>query len=194
MGSGARPKRNIEIKVRANDLQRVETLLRNIESVRDGGLLEQRDVFLPCSTGRLKLRFQNDQGTQLILYNRSDEARLRASEYQLFDIENGEAFLAVAESAWGPQPEVRKTRHLYWVDNIRVHLDEVAGLGSFVELEAVVDDEHSEAACHEAAQHLLRALGLDASRPESRAYVDLLERRIGTQGSRTAHFPTKAPP
>lgn len=168
--------RNVEIKVRADDLERVEALLR-AQGARDAGVLEQRDVFLPCSSGRLKLRFENDRTPQLILYHRADEASLRASDYQLFPIENGEAFLSVAERAWGTQPEVRKQRHLYFVDNIRVHLDVVEGLGPFVELEAVVDAEHDEASSRAAAQALLHDLGLDAVPPESRAYVDLLTSR-----------------
>ena len=166
--------RNVEIKVQAPDLERVEALLRAIPGVRDAGLLQQRDIFLPSAAGRLKLRFQDARPAQLIRYERADEARLRTSEYQIFDIDNGEAFLAVAERAWGPQPEVRKRRRLFWVDNIRVHLDEVEGLGSFVELEAIVDAAHDVTTCHAGAERLLRLLELDTSPPESRAYVDLL--------------------
>jgi adenylate cyclase len=185
--------RNVEIKVRAPNLAAVEARLRSTSGARDGGVLHQRDVFLPCSAGRLKLRFEKGRATQLIRYERADEARLRASEYQLFSIDNGEAFLAVAERAWGPQPEVRKTRHLYWVDNIRVHLDSVDGLGCFVELEAVVDDLHDEAACHEAARRLLRDLGLDSLAPESRAYVDLLSAGTGRHdGSEPRPKPSQA--
>ncbi len=167
--------RNVEIKVRAPDLNRVEELLRAVPGARDAGVLEQRDVFLPCHSGRLKLRFQTGQTTQLILYRRADEARLRTSDYQIFNIDNGEAFLAVAERAWGTQPEVRKRRRLYWVDNVRVHLDEVEGLGTFVELEALVDATHDEKSCHASAARLLQRLGLADAMPESRAYADLLE-------------------
>lgn len=176
--------RNIEIKVRAPDLDRVEAVLRDVPGARDAGVLRQRDVFLPCHTGRLKLRFQDGAPTQLILYQRADEARLRASEYRLLDVDNGEAFLAVAERAWGPQPEVRKRRRLFWVDNVRVHLDEVEGLGSFIELEAIVDTTHDEEACHDAAQRLLRQLHLADRRPESHAYVDLLHPQRGDEATR----------
>ena len=34
---------------------------------------------------------------------------------------------------------VRKTRQILLVDNVRIHLDEVEGLGTFLELEAVFD-------------------------------------------------------
>jgi len=168
--------RNIEIKVRVDDLERCAAILREDLGARDAGVLEQRDVFLPSRSGRLKLRFENDQRAQLILYERADAARLRASDYELLPIDDGDAFLAVAARAWGLGGEVRKTRRLFWLDNLRVHLDRVEGLGCFVEIEAVVDAQNDAGRCRDAAHRLLSALGLDASAAESRAYVDLLTR------------------
>lgn len=167
--------RNIEIKVRAPDPGRLTTILRDELRARAAGVLEQRDVFLPSRSGRLKLRFQNDERPQLILYRRADEAGLRVSNYEIVAVEDGEAFLDVARQAWGLGAEVRKTRRLFWLDNIRVHLDQVDGLGCFIEIEAVVDEKHDERTCLEAAQRLLSVLGLDSCAAESRAYVDLLE-------------------
>ena len=168
--------RNIEIKVRITDPDRLAAILRDDLRARDAGVLEQRDVFLPSRSGRLKLRFQNDQRPQLIFYRRADEASLRVSNYEIIPIEDGEAFLDVADQAWGLGAQVHKTRRLFWLDNIRVHLDQVDGLGCFIEIEAMVDETHDEPACLEAAQRLLSALGLDPSEAESRAYVNLLER------------------
>ena len=56
---------------------------------------------------------------------------------------------------------VRKTREIFLVGNVRVHLDEVEGLGSFVELEAVFDGSPGvEAAERAKVARLLRELGV----------------------------------
>ena len=63
------------------------------------------------------------------------------------------------------------------VGNTRIHLDEVEGLGSFVELEVVLRDSDSVSAGEQTAADLLRALGIPASSLISGAYLDLLEQR-----------------
>ncbi len=47
--------------------------------------------------------------------------------------------------------EVRKRRELLMYHNVRIHLDDVQGLGTFLEFEAVVSPSDSEEVCHRAA-------------------------------------------
>jgi predicted adenylyl cyclase CyaB len=66
-------------------------------------------------------------------------------------------------------------RHLFLHRHTRIHLDEVEGLGSFVELETVVTEQSDEEA-HEELRQVAEALELA---PEDRAaepYVELLQR------------------
>jgi len=59
------------------------------------------------------------------------------------------------------------------MDRTRVHLDEVAGLGTFVELEVVLDDgEPAELGAVEARR---LAFGIQEDQLVSRAYIDLLQ-------------------
>ena len=75
-----------------------------------------------------------------------------------------------------PRVVVRKRRELWLVDNVRIHLDEVDGLGTFLELEAVIDAAHDEAACRAAVYRLLAVLGILESDCVRASYSDLLRR------------------
>jgi predicted adenylyl cyclase CyaB len=69
---------------------------------------------------------------------------------------------------------VRKRRELLLLDNVRIHLDAVDGLGSFLELEAVVDERHDDAACHAQVDALLACLGLAGAVPIQASYGELI--------------------
>ena len=164
--------RNVEIKARLGDWRRVESELARL-GARDAGVEEQHDVFYACPRGRLKLRVSSRDGATLIHYERADAAAARASDYVLVPVPDPEALGRLLDAALGRRGEVRKRRHLYWIDNVRVHLDLVEGLGRFLELEAVVDATHPEARCHELAESLLERFGIAAQDRVAVAYVDL---------------------
>ena len=69
---------------------------------------------------------------------------------------------------------MRKRRTLYIVGRTRVHLDDVEGLGSFVELEVVMDDHESTDAGVREANTLMATLGIAESQLVTHAYIDLL--------------------
>ena len=176
--------RNIEIKVRrptgssspgaapgARDLERI---LRDELHAQDAGIELQHDIFFCCPRGRLKLRQIQGRRAQLIHYERADAPEVRPSDYRLVEVADPGPLLAILDDAFGRLGEVRKRRQVFLIQNIRVHLDEVEGLGMFIEIEAAVDAAHDEAAGRRAAQELLRALGAADGAYESRAYVDLL--------------------
>ena len=168
--------RDIEIKVRPRDWERVHRELARL-GARDMGVETQHDIFYSCSTGRLKFRSSSRDGDMLVAYSRPDAPGLRASDYHLVPVTDRAALLRALDATLGRLGEVRKRRQLFWLDNIRVHLDEVDGLGRFLEIEAQVDDAHPEEQCREAAAALLEGFGI---RPEDRlsvAYVDLEVRR-----------------
>ncbi len=166
---------NIEIKARLDDRQHVETELRRL-GARDAGVETQHDRFWGVPRGRLKLRVSSRDGATLIAYARPDSAALRGSTYELVRIADPDALCRGLDSVLETAGEVRKTRHLYFVDNVRVHLDDVEDLGSFLELEAVVDAAHDAGQCARAAQRLLECCGVTPDAHLAVAYVDLLRR------------------
>ena len=76
--------------------------------------------------------------------------------------------------AYGQVGRVVKSRTLYLVGRTRVHLDRVEGLGHFLELEVVLeDDEPCDSGVRE-AHALMGRLGIDPSTLIETAYFDLL--------------------
>lgn len=167
---------NIECKAIARDhaelRQKAEAL-----GARPAGVLHQVDTFFACTHGRLKLR-QFAQGTaELIAYERSDRAELRASDYVRVPIPEDAALHRALERSLGIRAVVRKARELWLLGTTRIHLDRVKDLGDFVELEVVLDEGQERAEGERLAERLLRQLGIESQDIVAQAYVDLLEAR-----------------
>jgi len=79
------------------------------------------------------------------------------------------------ELAYGIRGVVKKTRYLYMAGQTRIHLDEVEGLGHFMELEVVMHAGQSDADGQEIAEKLRVKLGVEKADLLEGAYMDLLE-------------------
>jgi homotetrameric cytidine deaminase len=133
-------RRNIECKAR--DDAPAATAVRCVAlGAQDRGVLHQRDTYFAGARGRLKLRDQGPAGSQLIAYRRPDGAEPRQSAYVLAPVAEPEELRAALCAALDATVVVVKRRHLFVWEDVRIHLDEVEGLGSFVELEAVLPDD-----------------------------------------------------
>jgi predicted adenylyl cyclase CyaB len=165
--------RNIEIKAR---IACVAALTSRVAALADAGptVLTQDDTFFPCPNGRLKLRELSPTQGQLIFYQRPDTAGPKISHYDITPTDAPAALRRTLGLALGECGRVRKARILYRCGRTRVHLDRVAGLGDFLELEVVLDDTEDEAAGLAEAHALLAALGLGRQQLVAGAYVDLL--------------------
>jgi len=131
--------RNIELKAHDPDPARSLQLSLAL-GAKDQGWLQQLDTYFRVRNGRLKLREQ-DGTAELIQYERADEAIERASNYRLIPIHDPAGLKDALAAALGILVAVEKSRHLLLWRNVRIHLDEVAGLGSFIELEAVAEPD-----------------------------------------------------
>jgi predicted adenylyl cyclase CyaB len=70
---------------------------------------------------------------------------------------------------------VQKRRTVFLIGQTRIHLDDVDGLGSFMEFEVVLRDGQSVAQGEQIAAHLMGALSVSPADLIRDAYVDLLE-------------------
>ncbi len=167
---------NVEIKARARDFDEIR---RRAELLSDTSVevIPQEDIFFKTEKGRLKLRVLALNLGQLIYYTRPDQEGPKRSEYHIYETPDPENLRRVLELAYGIRGVVRKTRYLYLVGQTRVHLDDVEGLGQFMELEVVMGDGQSDAEGQAIAEDLMSRLGVERSDLLEGAYMDLLENR-----------------
>jgi len=165
--------RNIEIKARLTQRSEMED---RIVSIADSGplVLEQIDQFYRVAQGRLKLRQINGEHAELIFYQRSDSAGPRTSDYSRVPVTHPQPLAELLTLALEPLGIVKKTRTLYLIGQTRIHLDEVEDLGSYVELEVVLDTTQSEAEGQAIAHQLMQKLGIEQADLVEGAYLDHL--------------------
>jgi homotetrameric cytidine deaminase len=153
------PRRNVELKALDPDPARSLAVCREL-GAEDRGVLRQRDTYFRARTGRLKLREEEPGGASLIQYDRPDAAAARESRYRLSAVPDPEVLRASLDAALGTLVVVDKERRLLLWEGVRIHLDTVAGLGSFVELEGVAPPESDLAPEREKVARLQLELGI----------------------------------
>jgi predicted adenylyl cyclase CyaB len=139
-------------------------------------LIRQRDTFFNVARGRLKLRRFDDGTGELIFYERDDTPGPKTSTYSKAPCADAAGMEAVLARALGVRGVVDKRRELFMIGRTRVHLDEVHGLGHFLELEVVLADAEPAADGEREAHELLAKLGVPAAALVAPAYIDLLAR------------------
>jgi len=165
---------NIEIKARARDFKEIQ---RRAEKLSDAPVtvIPQEDTFFKVEHGRLKLRVLSSAPAQFIYYERPNQGGPKRSDYHIAETSDPENLKRVLELAYGVRGVVRKTRYLYTVGQTRVHLDDVDGLGQFIELEVVLRPNQADADGQAVAEELMRKLGVEPRDLLEGAYMDLME-------------------
>ena len=166
---------NIEIKARL-DPARLEAT-RSIAAELSGGpptILHQLDTFFRAPHGRLKLREFGDGTGELIAYERPDTAGPKHSDFVLAPTTDPTALKEALTRALGVRGVVQKTRELSLAGQTRIHVDDVQGLGPFLELEVVLTEGQSHADGEAIAQGLLARLAIPDTALCAQAYIDLL--------------------
>jgi len=167
---------NVEIKASLTDRERaLNTAARLSDSGRE--IIHQQDIFFRCQGARLKLRiFAVDRG-ELIRYQRDDVAEVRCSQYSIARTSDPSVLVDILTKTLGQLGTVRKTRTLYRVGQTRIHIDQVEGLGDFLELEVVLRIGQTEMEGKGIAEALLREFGIEQKQLIGTAYIDLLARQ-----------------
>lgn len=164
---------NVEIKARVRDLPRLRARVREVAGERQA-LLQQEDIFFCAPRGRLKLRHVAQGTAELIHYARADARGPKASLYRIAPVAAPDALRGVLAAALGERGVVRKRRELHMAGRTRIHLDEVEGLGAFLELEVVLQSGETTAEGEAVAQALISDLQVDPADFVAAAYIDLL--------------------
>jgi predicted adenylyl cyclase CyaB len=174
--------RNVEVKARVRDPGEMRHAIYGIVGNGAPQVLEQTDTYFDFRRGRLKLREIDgtNRHAELIFYSRPDSLLPCVSDYEIFNVANPEALKLALSKAHGVKSVVRKVREVYLFGDVRIHLDEVDGLGTFLEFEAVLADDASECVGEKSVNELLSALNIDHGSLVEGSYGDLAEQSGGT--------------
>lgn len=169
--SSPAPGRNVELK--ATDSDPLRTLGACLAlGARDHGTIAQRDTYFTVPRGGLKLRDETPGRPHLIAIERADAPQARLSEYHIVEVPDASGVRAALGAALGVRAEVAKRRRLLLWQDVRIHLDDVDGLGRFVELEAVAAPGSDLAREHRLIAELRAALQITDDRLCATGYAD----------------------
>jgi predicted adenylyl cyclase CyaB len=166
---------NIEIKARVHDFDGLQKIAAQLSDTPVQAI-PQEDTFFNCSNGRLKLRELAPHRGQLVYYQRQDISGPKHSEYQIFSTDDPAGLKSTLAGALGVRGVVSKVRYLYLVGQTRIHLDDVKGLGKFMELEVVLQPGQTDAEGQAIAEELMKRLGIAVTDLIDSAYMDLIEK------------------
>jgi predicted adenylyl cyclase CyaB len=169
---------NIEIKAPAPEAVPLEERLLVLPA-RLQWIRRQRDIFFRVPTGYLKLRLPSEGPGELIAYQREAGSGPRPSDYDITPVTEPRGMEQVLARSLGVRGEVHKERRLYLWRHTRIHLDEVEGLGRFVELEGVAREIPLAEARRE-VDRVIAVLELDPATFLDRPYLEMLEDRAAS--------------
>ena len=166
---------NVEIKARCGNQDRIKDILTECNA-DFRGKDHQVDTYFSVSAGRLKLR-EGEIENNLIYYERPDKSGPKTSRCILYPTEKDSPLKQILENSMGIMVVVDKQREIYFIDNIKVHLDQVEGLGTFVEIEAQGNESDlSEDYQQEQCKRMMMDFGINDEDLVSESYSDLLMR------------------
>ena len=126
---------NFEFKARLTDEALIRAALKRLRA-RSVGRDHQIDTYFSVPRGRLKVR-EGKIENALIFYDRSNSPRARRAKIEMMMLPRRNSVKEVLARALGTRVVVDKRREIYFVGNVKIHLDHVRGLGRFVEVEAI---------------------------------------------------------
>jgi adenylate cyclase class IV len=175
--------RNLEIKIQLTP----ERLKRLVAIIAADGIpltvLDQVDTYFAVAQGRLKLREITPEAgeptAELIGYQRPDQSGPRWSTYQrlALPLDTALGLKQVLVDTVGQSAVVAKRRVVAIRGRSRIHLDQVDGLGVFLEIETVAGEGDDVASIDQEMRATLEWLGVDPVREVSHegSYADLIQ-------------------
>lgn len=166
---------NVEVKARCSNLEEVQGALEEADA-EFVGEDHQTDTYFRTQKGRLKLR-EGEIETALIYYDRPDEAGPKRSDVLLYKPQPASDLKAILAQALGVLVVVEKRRKIYFLENVKVHLDQIDALGAFVEIEAQSPHEgkvHEPDQLRTQCETWLERFGLESEDFVAASYSDLM--------------------
>jgi len=163
----------IEIKAKTENQNLIREKLTSLGAEFKGTDF-QTDTYFNVNYGRLKLREGNIEN-HLIYYERNDSLGLKQSDVILFKSEPNSSLKEILAKSLGIKVEVKKQREIYFIDNVKFHIDKVDSLGAFVEIEAIdMSGQISKEKLYEQCNYYLNLFGISEKDFISVSYSDLI--------------------
>jgi predicted adenylyl cyclase CyaB len=164
---------NIEIKARCSSLDLVRRILKERKATFKG-VDRQVDTYFDVPRGRLKLREGNIENN-LIHYCREDEVGPKKSIVTLHHSVAGSTLKGILTNSLGVLVVVEKVREIYFIDNVKFHIDTVNQLGTFVEIEAIDSNEAiGEETLQKQCEEYMNLFGIRAEDLINHSYSDMI--------------------
>lgn len=125
---------NVEIKAKSTNQDSIRKILKD-RNAEYKGVDHQIDTYFVVPQGRLKLR----EGTIenfLIYYEREETKGAKESKIILYPFDPSSKLKEILLKVHKVLVVVDKQREIFFIDNVKFHIDTVANLGSFIEIEA----------------------------------------------------------
>ncbi|OGU32779.1 MAG: hypothetical protein A2X67_12390 [Ignavibacteria bacterium GWA2_55_11] len=173
--------RNLEVKARLASPVAAARVARRLGAVKTAPLY-QTDTYFSVADGRLKLREIRGHRSVLIFYRRPDERGTggRWSVYTVVPVEHERNILRRLSLMYGVRVRVKKSRILFQLENARIHIDRVKGLGAFLEFEVI--EEKGRAQANRLYQRLVKAFGIHEEETIAGSYADIMESALASNG------------
>jgi predicted adenylyl cyclase CyaB len=166
-----------ELKVRDSDPGRSLAICALL-GAESGGELRQRDTYFQGDRGRLRLRQEEGGGACLFADERLAFAGAQPRRWK-FDIAQPEVVLEAFAGSLGVETVVVKQRRLFLWEGVGIHLDDVQGLGCFIELQSTAADEDGLRCDRAKASALREAFEIEDDDLITESYADLLLAEAG---------------
>ena len=163
---------NIEIKAKCSNHDSVREILLS-GNAEFKGVDHQVDSYFDVNAGRLKLREGNIENA-LIHYNREDKDEPKESDVLLYKTSKNSLLKELLTKALGKTVTIDKEREIYFIDNVKFHLDKVKGLGNFVEIEAIGNDSEDKNSLMQQCKFYLNLFGIAKEDLIPVSYSDML--------------------
>ena len=168
---------NVEIKARSNNQDLIRDILK-LHRAEFKGIDHQVDTYFKVNSGRLKLREGNIENS-LVHYQRDDKKGPKQSNVTFYKSADKSSLKEILIIALGVLVVVDKSREIFFIGNVKFHIDSVKDLGTFVEIEAI--DPNGKIGKEKLLEQCNYYLDLFKIRKEdliSNSYSDLLLKKL----------------
>lgn len=176
---------NVEFKAELRDRELAVGLVRRLGASHIG-VMHQVDTYFRVPDYRLKKRVAEMDGhaepVEYIRYDRPDRTQPKVSRFTIYS--EAEALKLYGSASMPVRVVVDKSRDLWMIDTVRIHLDDVVGLGRFIEIEVLVSPRQNVARSHARLAHIRRHLSPVLGEPIAQSYSDMMENAASAESDR----------